>query len=185
MNPEYDGDIKIYSGKPSPDISEFDRLIENIDFNRSNGNEEKAAQLGRIFAALKPTDECLEIVFPKMAGTASILYQARVLITFLCGETAKDIIADKFLADIVQNSIYEQLKQTEYGYYKNIADGAAFSFYRVALQKKGSPEEIIGKEFAKLCGSSKTAEIIDLGKMIYKNTVEYSRKLTEKAKFMY
>lgn len=185
MSAGYDGDIKIYVKKSSSDISEFDRLIKNIDFNKSNGNKEKAENLGAFFAKLKPTDEALNIDVPKSELTSAVLYQARVLITFLCGRITRNEVRDQFLSDTVRSSMYDFLKENEEGYYKNIADGAAFSFYRVALKKIGEPEEITGKEFAKLCGNPKNENLISLGRRIYLNTVDYARALIDTCEFQY
>ncbi len=185
MSAGYDGDIKIYVKKSSSDISDFDRLIKNIDFNESNGNKEKAEKLGAFFAKLKPTDKALDIDFPQSELTSAILYQSRVLITFLCGRFTRNVIEDQFLSDTVRSSMYDFLKENEKGYYKNIADGAAFSFYRVALKKPGEPAEIAGKEFAKLCGDSKNESLVSLGKTIYINTKEYAEVLIKKCGFQY
>lgn len=180
-----DEDIKIYVKKSSSDISEFDSLIKNIDFNRSNGNKEKAEELGAFFAGIKPTDEALGIDFPKSELTSAVLYQARVLITFLCGRVTREEVTDQFLSDTVRKAMYDRLKETEEGYYRNIADGAAFSFYRVALKKSENPEETAGAEFAKLCGASKNEAMISLGKDIYLNTRSYVSALIEKCGFKY
>lgn len=185
MNAEYDDDIKIYDRKSSSDISEFDILIKNIDFNKSNGNKEKAEKLGGLFACLKPTDEILDIDVPKSELTSNTLYQSRVLITFLCGRVTRNTIDDQFLSDTIRNSMYDSLKKNEEGYYNNIADGAAFSFYRVALKKAGKPEDIVGKEFAKLCGAPKNENLLNLGKNIFINTVECAEMLINKCDFQY
>lgn len=185
MSAKYDDDVKIYVKKSSSDISEFDNLIKNIDFNKSNGNKEKAEKLGIYFAELKPTDEILNIDVPKSELTSNTLYQARVLITFLCGRVTRNKVDDQFLSDTIRNSMYDSLKNNEEGYYNNIADGAAFSFYRVALKKPGNPEEIVGNEFAKLCGASKNENLVNIGKMIYLNTINYAEALINKCDFQY
>lgn len=185
MSTENDEDIKIYIKKSSSDISEFDCLIENIDFNRSNGNKEKAEKLGVLFAVLRPDDEVLGITDSSRSLTSSVLYQARVLITFLCGRIAKEKISNQFLSDTVRSSMYRYLKENEEGYYKNITDGAAFSFYRVAFKKPGEAQDIIGREFAELCGFSKSDELVSLGKKIYIKTVGYAESLIEKCDFKY
>lgn len=185
MSTGNDDDIKIYNKGSLSEISDFERLIENIDFNSSNGNKEKAEKLGAFLATLKPTDEALGIEIPKREMTAAVLYQSRVLITFLCGWIVKNTVPDLFLSDTIRNSMHDFLKENEYRYFCNIADGAAFSFYRVALNKNGEPAEIIGKEFAKLCGASKNSEIISLGESIYSKTADYAEALIKKCDFQY
>ena len=185
MNPSYDEDIKIYGKKTSDESPDFESLVEHIDFNMSNGNKEKAEQLGGIFARLKPTDEGLCIVAPEDTVEAAVLYQARVLIHFLCGRTIKNEIKDSFIIDFARNAMYNSIKQNEPAYYKNLTDGAAYSFYRVAFKKEGENAQTAGAEFAKLCAASKDEHIIALGRKIYTNTVAYAKALIEKCGFQY
>lgn len=185
MSTGNDEDIKIYSKDSFSEISEFDRLIKSIDFNCSNGNKEKAEKLGAYLAQLKPTDSELGIEIPVHRLTSSVLYQSRVLITFLCGRVVKEKIGDSVLSDTVRNSMYEFLKEKEEGYYNNIADGAAFSFYRLALKKDGDSVKIIGSEFAKLCGNPKDEELASLGETIYSKAVGHAENLINKCLFKY
>ena len=185
MNSQFDEDIKIY-GKDTPsDGPDFDSIAEKIDFNKANGNEEKAEKLGEIFAQLKPTDEGLCLLDPESGVSASVLYHARVLITFLCGRAIKTEVRDSFLVDTARNSMYDYLKKNEPGYYKNLTDGAAYSFYRLALKKSGDASLLIGQEFAKLCSAAKDERIIALGQRIYTNTTAYAKAVIEKCEFKY
>lgn len=185
MSTGNDEDIKIYSKGSLSEVSEFDRLIKSIDFNRSNGNKEKAEQLGAYFARLKPTDAELQIEISERMMTSSVLYQSRVLITFLCGKVVKDKISDAVLSDTIRNSMYECLKENEEGYYNNIADGAAFSFYRLAFKREGDCGTVIGSEFAKLCGSPKDEELAALGETIYLKAVSFAENLIDRCLFKY
>ena len=185
MSAGNDEDIKIYNKDSFYEVSEFERLIKSIDFNCSNGNKEKAEKLGAYLAQLKPTDNELDIDIPARLLTSSVLYQARVLITFLCGRVAKENISNSILSDTVRSSMYEFLKENEEGYYNNIADGAAFSFYRLALKKYGDRVKSIGSEFAKLCGNQKDAELAALGETVYLKAVSFAENLIERCLFKY
>ncbi len=185
MSAEIDRDIKIYHSKKSSEISEFEHLVKSIDFNRLNGNEEKAEKLGAFLAGIRPTDEGLNITVPSKEMTANVLYQSRVLITFLCETVVKNNIPDIHLKDTIKNALYDYLKENEKGYYNNIADGAAFSFYIIAINKFGEAKNAIGKEFAKLCGSAKNELLISLGESIYSNTISYVESLIAKCEFQY
>lgn len=185
MSAEIDGDIKIYHKNSSSEISEFEYLIKSIDFNRLNGNEEKAEKLGVFLAGTKPTDEALDIKIPSKEMTSAVLYQSRVLITFLCEAVIKRSIPDSHLTDTIKNAMYDYLKESETGYYNNIADGAAFSFYIIAMNKGGDTKCAIGKEFAKLCGSVKNEVLASLGEKIFENTVNYVESLINKCSFQY
>lgn len=185
MKSDFDGDIKIYQKKSDAETNEFDGLVKDIDFHKANGNSDKARELGKKFASLRPTDEVLGILPEGSKLPAEFLYQARVLITFLCGRVTRENVVEPILSDLIRNSMYDVLKETENGYYKNIADGAAFTFYRLALKKSVDSEGEIGKEFAKMCAVKNDDSLVELGKKIYTNTTAYIAKLIEECEFKY
>lgn len=182
---DYDGDVKIYVGKAESEASDFDGIAKDIGFHKENGNLLKAQRLGAAMADLKPDDESLGILRPDDDLTSPILYQARVLITFLCGRCARENIKAPILTDTARGAMYDRLKENEHGYYTNIADGAAFSFYRLALKKPGDKAQLVGDEFAKLCGSANDVSLKELGVRIYSNTVDYLIKLIDECDFKY
>ncbi len=185
MKSDFDGDIKIYQKKSDVESNEFDGLQKDIDFHKSNGNTKKASELGVKLAGLKPTDAGLGILCAENDLPSAILYQARVLITFLCGRVSRENIASPILSDLVRHSMYDQLKVAENGYYSNIADGAAFTFYRLALKKDGDKAQEIGKEFAKMCSAKNDKVLMELGKKIYENSVSYIKNLISETDFQY
>ena len=185
MKSDFDGDIKIYQKKSDIEASEFDGLVKDIDFHKANGNTKKAQALGAKFASLRPTDEVLGILDKNDKLPAEFLYQARVLITFLCGRVTREFIDDQILSNLVRNAMYDELKEKENGYYKNIADGAAFTFYRLALKKGTNREEEIGKEFAKMCAVKNDESLVALGQKIYINATKYVKKLIDECDFKY
>ena len=182
---DYDGDVKIYVGKAESEASDFDGIAKDIGFHKENGNLLKAQRLGTAMADLKPDDESLGILRPDDDLTSPILYQARVLITFLCGRCARENINAPILTDTARGAMYDRLKENEHGYYTNIADGAAFSFYRLALKKPGDKAQLVGDEFAKLCGSANDVSLKELGVRIYSNSVDYLIKLIDECDFKY
>ena len=167
MKSDFDGDIKIYQKKSDIEAGEFDGLVKDIDFHKANGNTEKARELGAKFASLKPTDEVLGILRKEDKLPAEFLYQARVLITFLCGRVTREAVDDQILSD------------------KNIADGAAYTFYRLAMKKGTDRAEAIGKEFAKMCSVKNDDAVVALGKKIYLNTTEHVKSLLDECDFKY
>ena len=185
MCAEFDDDIKIYDKSKTVAHADFERLLAQIDFNASNGNQKKAETLGQLFASLKPTDAALGICAPTDAYSSPILYQARVLITFLCGRTMKNEIRDPLLIDTARGAMYQTIQANEPAYYKNLTDGAAFSFYRLAMKKEGDSAVHVGQEFAELCGSAKDASLAALGQRVYTQTVAYASAAIEKCKFQY
>lgn len=160
-----DNDIKIYVGKNKADHVEFDAISQGIKMQIANGNSEKARSIGELFAQIKPDDD-----FQKQFNydfSASVLYQIRVLMTFTCVYAVKMTIANEFISNTITSAMYEYLKKNENGYFRNISDGSAFTFYRLAVNKEGNVEENIGKEFAKRC-SMNNAEVEKLGADIFK-----------------
>ena len=182
---DYDGDVKIYVGKAESEASDFDGLAKDIGFHKENGNIQKAQRLGAAMADLKPDDKRLGILRPDDDLTSPILYQARVLITFLCGRCARENIKAPIITDTVRTAMYDRLKENEHGYYTNIADGAAFSFYRLALKKEGDKAQLVGNEFAKLCGSANDASLKELGSRIYTDAVAYLINIIKECDFKY
>lgn len=175
-----DGDIKIYVGRKDSENDEFENLSEDIKRNIQNGNNEKAKQLGEMMAKVKPTDELTKE--SDINFTASVLYQTRVLLTFVAEYTVQKNIEDKLLADAVSASMYNYLKANEKGYYDNISDASAFTFYLLALNKDGNMSENVGKEFAMRC-SLKSDEIVKFGSKVFEYGIEKFTKLIEQSQF--
>ncbi len=175
-----DGDIKIYVGRKDIENEEFEALSEDIKRNEQNGNSEKAKQLGEKLAGVKPTDELTQNC--GIDFTAAVLYQSRVLLTFVAEYVVQKNIGDAFLSDAVSSAMYDYLKVNEKGYYDNISDGSAFTFYLLALNKGGNLSENIGREFALRC-SLKSSEIEKLGSEIFEYGIEKFTKLIDEAQF--
>lgn len=165
-----DRDIKIYVKKPMSETTEFKFITEEIQLHAANGNREKAVALGEALAKVKPEDNVVDLSGFNM--TAALLYQMRVLFTFVAEYCIQRKLPAQFLADTASSAMYDYFKANESGYYDNISDGAAFTFYLLALKKGGDVAENIGEEFSKLCNIS-WQEIIDLGKRIFTQASQY------------
>ena len=109
---------------------------------------------------------------------AAELYCVRVLLTFTAEFSIRNRIHSDILADAVSTSMYDYLKTEEKGYYDNISDGSAFTFYLLALKKDGAPSHNIGEQFAKRCGTNrieytqKGAEIFDRASELFSRMIE-------------
>ena len=159
-----DRDIKIYVKKPMSETIEFKCITDEIQLHVANGNREKAIALGESLAKVKPEDNIVDLSGFNM--TAALLYQMRVLFTFVAEYRIQSKLTVEFLADTASAAMYDYFKANESGYYDNISDGGAFTFYLLALKKGGDVAENIGEQFSKLCNIS-WQEIIDLGKRIF------------------
>lgn len=175
-----DRDIKIYVRKGMSETTEFESLSDDILRHVSNGNRDKAAELGAKMAKIKAEDNVVDL--SKYNLSASRLYQVRVLLTFTAEYSVQKNIAEKFLSDAASSGMYDYLKANEQGYYDNISDGGAFTFYLLALKKSGDTAQNIGEQFAMLCGTNKP-EYIELGAEIFCSAEKYFTDMIKKTEF--
>lgn len=175
-----DRDIKIYVKKSMTETGEFKIISDEIQQHIANKNRDKAIALGKKMAMVKPEDGVVD--FGNLNMTSALLYQIRVLLTFMAEYSIQKNIPVEFLADTASSAMYDYLKANESGYYDNISDGAAFTFYLLALKKGGDPAENIGNQFSMLCNIG-WQEIIDLGKRIYTQGSEHFDKMIKETTF--
>lgn len=175
-----DRDIKIYVKKSMTETGEFKIINDEIQQHIANGNRDKAIELGKKMAMVKPEDGVVD--FGSLNMTSALLYQIRVLLTFMAEYSIQKNIRVEFLADTTSSAMYDYLKSNESGYYDNISDGAAFTFYLLALKKGGDPAENIGNQFSMLCNIG-WQEIIDLGKRIFTQSAEHFDKMIKEITF--
>lgn len=175
-----DRDIKIYVKKSVSETTEFKSLTDEIQLHISNGNREKAIALGESLAKVKPEDNVVDLSGFNM--TAALLYQIRVLLTFVAEYRIQHKLPVEFLADTASSAMYDYFKANESGYYDNISDGGAFTFYLLALKKGGDVAENIGEQFAKLCNIS-WQEIADLGKRVFTDASQFFDSMIDEVTF--
>ena len=175
-----DRDIKIYVKKSMTETGEFQAINDEVQLHLANGNRDKAIALGQQMAKIKPEDGIVDLSGFSM--TSALLYQVRVLLTFMAEYSIQKNIPVDFLADTASTAMYEYLKANESGYYNNISDGAAFTFYLLALKKGGDAATNIGEQFSMLCNIS-WQEIIDLGKRVFVQASEYFDNMIKETTF--
>lgn len=175
-----DRDIKIYIGKKAREANDFLQISEEIEQNRQNGNIEKAQLLGESLARVKPDSSELGLDCTNMAATE--LYCIRVLLTFTAEYIIQQSIKSEIISDAVSSAMYGYLKTAEPGYYDNISDGSAFTFYLLALKKNGDTARNIGEQFAGRCGTSRD-EYIKLGAEIFRTASALFVEMINKVDF--
>lgn len=175
-----DKDIKIYIGKNAREANDFLQISEEIEQNRQNGNIERAELLGQSLARVRPDDAELGLDCSNMAATE--LYRIRVLLTFTAEYIIRQSINSEIVADAVSTAMYGCLKTAEPGYYDNISDGSAFTFYLLALKKDGDTAHNIGEQFAKRCGTS-SGEYVKLGAEIFRTASALFTEMINNVKF--
>ncbi len=176
-----DRDIKIYEGKGNSDLNDIQRISEDIDRNKRNGNIDKAKALGKRLAKIRPDCKKLGLDIGNMP--ASELYCVRVLLTFTAEYAVQKYILSETLADAVSASMYDYLKAEESGYYDNISDGSAFTFYLLALKKSGDTAKNIGEQFAQRCGIN-SEEYVAFGADIFNKSLELYSKIIDETEFV-
>lgn len=175
-----DRDIKIYVSKKKSEQNDFQQISDGINFNTRNGNIEKAKQLGIRLAKIKPESKELGLSCEKAA--TSTLYCIRVLLTFTAEYTVQSIIDSEIISDAISSSMYNYLKSEEPGYYDNISDGSAFTFYLLALKKGGNVEKNIGEQFAQRCGTSRE-EFSEMGANVFRLALNLFTKIISETDF--
>ena len=165
-----DRDIKIYVRKSDSEATELQTLSDDICRHISNGNRDKAILLGKKMAQVRPEDKAFD--FGQYNFTASELYQIRVMLTFIAEYSVQKNISEPFLADTASSAMYDYLKKNERGYYDNISDGGAFTFYLLALKKNGDTAHNIGVQFAQRCSINKP-EMINFGADLFNRALAF------------
>ena len=77
--------------------------------------------------------------------------------------------------------MYHAIEEGTPGFYSNIANGAAYTFYYLAVQKGGDISENIGEAFAMLCSVKNKDSFVLAGKTVWNIAVDIIEKEIEKA----
>lgn len=157
-----DSDIKIFGAKNvSDDGEDLLALVERMQRHRANGNSEKARVLGT-----RLTEYALDVAdntFPEAAANDQhrVVFNAKVLRLFVA-EVVLYRNLPKPLAATAVDSMYDTIRSLNESFYSDVSDGAAFTFYYLAVRKPDSEHEI-GECFAMLCKAEDDDAMIELG----------------------
>lgn len=189
-------DVRIYKAKKDEeDFSvNISTDIEALNSHRQNGNLLKAKELGKRLATLTPlidsTEEGAlavdfkELLAPKFQSQ-DILFQIRVLMIFAAESLLQLEISAPQLSTTAINAMHDTLRKEHAGFYKNISDGAAFTFYYLAMKKGKDLESDIGEAFSMLCSVKRNSEsFIDAGKIVWNTSCAIIKKEIENARFV-
>ena len=186
-----DNDIKIYTkGTDLSSTANLSTVFEAINLHRANGNLEKAKLLGHKLATITPESEKSGLsidfknILPQRYLSQDIMYQIKVLLIFAAESLLQVEIPVPQLATTAINALYDSLRETSPGFFKNISDGAAFTFYYLAMKKGGNITENIGKAFSMLCSVSKNNDgCIAAGETVWNIAVDLVEKEIKNAGF--
>lgn len=192
MNTFDDSDMKIFGVKeeaePS-DNADVQVLADEMKQQRLNGNSERAKRLGVRLAALAPAsaqEDSLQL--PRLLGdslpSAELMCQIRILLVFTAESCLHLYTPTPLLATTAVNALYDRLIEDDPGFYDTIANGAAFSFYYLALRHSGKTDENIGKTFSMLCGAEHDASFIQIGESVYQYVNQKIREIIGDIQFV-
>lgn len=173
--------IKIYNGAKNDDNSEMSTVIEVMKEHRANGNIDKAKALGKKLGELDL--DLKELLAPKFMKS-DIIYQVKVMLVFAAEFNLQMLISAPMLSTTAINSMYDKIQKNSAGFYSNISDGVAFSFYYAGVRNGGDIAEDIGKTFAMLCSAENNDSFIDAGIKVYNAALEAIEKEINAADFL-
>ena len=185
-----DSDVKIYKKDGEASAREqMSEIFDLINFHQNNGNFAKARELGRTLSTLSPAgDDGLAIDVEthfSHAPTQGVLYQLKVLLTFAAETIVQKEINPDFLSIMVINAMHDEISNKHPNFFKSMSDGAAFTFYSIALKREGDLDENIGEAFAMLCDEPDKRDLyIDLGKSMWKIACEKVKEEIERVNFI-
>ena len=184
-----ENDVRIYVSKKemNKNAAEFAGNFDAVMRQKANGNIDKARRLGEVLATIAPTDDG-DGIFVNLRDHLSpkffvqdILYQIRVLLVFACETLLQMELPTELLSTTAITSMYNAMEKDMPGFYSNIANGAAFTFYYLALQKGGDISENMGDAFAMLCSVKNKDSYVLAGKTVWNIAVDIIEKEIEKA----
>lgn len=176
-----DSDVKIFRAPTADsDTSDLFAVAEEIKRNILNGNSAKAKALGKELASLSPESENLINELTE-ALDAEIKNQCRLLMVFSAEYTLLSELKP-ILATAANESLYDGLKKDAPVFYDSISNGAAMSFYYLAVKQR-DVIKAVGENFAMLCNAKGNETVSELGSKIFLTTCKHVVGVVEKYGF--
>lgn len=176
-----DSDVKIFKAPTADsDSSDLFAVAEEIKRNILNGNSAKAKSLGKELASLSPESENLINELTE-ALDAEIKNQCRLLMVFSAEYTLLSELKP-ILATAANESLYDGLKKDAPVFYDSISNGAAMSFYYLAVKQR-DVIKAVGENFAMLCNAKGNETVSELGSKIFLTTCKHVVGVVEKYGF--
>ena len=176
-----DSDVKIFKAPTADsDTSDLFAVAEEIKHNILNGNAAKAKSLGKELASLSPESENLINELTE-ALDAEIKNQCRLLMVFSAEYTLLSELKP-ILATAANESLYDGLKKDAPVFYDSISNGAAMSFYYLAVKQR-DVIKAVGENFAMLCNAKGNETVSELGSKIFLTTCKHVVGVVEKYGF--
>ena len=176
-----DSEVKIFRAPTADsDTSDLFAVAEEIKRNILNGNSAKAKALGKELASLSPESENLINELTETLD-AEIKNQCRLLMVFSAEYTLLSELKP-ILATAANESLYDGLKKDAPEFYDSISNGAAMSFYYLAVKQR-DVIKAVGENFAMLCNAKGNETVSELGSKIFLTTCKHVVGVVEKYGF--
>lgn len=181
-----DSDIKIYGKDPRAcDTGEVD-LAECVNRFRGDGSFKKAKQLGASLAQTVCCEPCgfdLPQEAQQLCQDENTAFQMKVLLVFCVQTTLHRELPHQILSAEAVNEFYDCLMRLSPALYESLADGAAFTFYFLAVKGSQDIAASIGAQFAMLCGQEDSADYTRAGRLLYNAFSTRAEAAVEQAGF--
>ena len=178
-----DSDMKIVGELSSvartPDESEAAaRLFER---ERSNGNLEKAHEVGKFLARalLEPGG----IAYDPEAAVDFERRNICILYAFAADQAISRYSPNTMIAQSAENEFYDEIRRSNAPLYESISRSGAFSIYLLCKKGRDGLREDMGKAYAKIVRRPEDREAEKLGEESYKKFCEYCFEHLEKINF--
>lgn len=171
-----DSDVKIFKKEKNDDQIDEITLIAEMNTQRSNGNITKARNLGKYLASIFIDEKALLAKLQPVLGSVDfpkpIMFQVKILMFFTAEYCINSNLPNNILKNTAINALYDSIRHRVNEFYEEFADGAEYSFYYLAIRKRGNIAEDIGIAFSMLCGKEKDDQYTALGKKLWEVVFE-------------
>ncbi len=182
-----DSDIKIFNGKnDEADGADLFALAEEMKRHIINGNSPKAKELGRALAAISPDSDDLGDELNKFVRNSAVTPEMKIQLKTLMLFCAEYTLLSKLcpmLSTTATEAMYEALRTGSSAYYYGISNGAAVSFYYLAVKRNKNISEAVGESFAMLCEAQSNKLVKALGENVFELTCEKISKIIDSYSF--
>ncbi len=183
-----DSDVKIFNDTKNGESFDEVSIISQMTTNRSNGNAQKAKELGKRLAE-RFVDEPhliaeIEAELGELQHDEDFMYQMKVLLIFAAEYCINHLLPNPLLSNTAVNALYDTVRKKAMEFYDKLDDAAEYSFYYLAVRKGVDVSDNIGVSFAMLCGMDKDKYYMGLGKRLFEIANYEIKKTVDSFKFV-
>ncbi len=182
-----DSDIKIFKSKAEDaDSNDLFALAEEMRRHIVNGNSPKAKELGARLADISPDSENLGEELNKFLRNSAVdepvKIQLKTLMLFCAEYTLLNELCP-ILSTSATEAMYNTIKANAPDYYNGISNGAAVSFYYLAVKRRSDIAKAVGESFAMLCEAENSKLMSTLGENVFTLSCEIIKSIIAEYSF--